>query len=132
MSKILLYIIHLIHLLFVLFIVLAPLSNINAILTLHCVTVPFLFLHWITNNDVCALTLAEYHIRKKLYGEKVNDTDGFLARIINPIFHFPNDNKDLDRHIHIITFVLFLISSYKLYRKIKNKEIQTWQDFLVY
>ena len=132
MSKILLYIIYLIHLLFVLFILLAPFSNINAILTLHCVTIPFLFLHWVTNNDICALTLAEYYIRKKLYGEKVNGKDGFIAQIINPIFHFPNNNKDLDTQIHVVTFILFLISSYKLYRKVKNKEIKTWEDLFIY
>lgn len=132
MSKILLYIIYLFHALFVLFILLAPFTNINAILTLHCVTVPFLFLHWITNNDICALTLLEYHIRKYIYGEQVKNNHGFIAQIINPIFHFPNNNKDIDTHIHIITFILFLISSFKLYKKIKSKEIKTWEDFLIW
>lgn len=132
MSKILLFIIYLIHLLFVLFIVIAPFTNINFILTLHCIIVPFLFLHWITNNDICALTLLEHYIRKKIYGKNIDENQGFIAQIINPIFHFPNDNKKLNTQINIITFILFLISSLKLYRKVKNKEIKSLQDFVIY
>lgn len=93
-----------IHTLFVAFVLLAPFSNIELLLTYHFIIVPFLWMHWLTNNDVCALTLIE----SKLRG--IEDTsDTFIGSIINPIYKI--QNKDF----YWITGILFLITTYNLH-----------------
>ena len=95
--------IKIIHTLFVAFVLLAPFSNIELLLTYHFIIVPFLWIHWYTNNDVCALTLIE----SKLRG--IEDTsDTCIGSVINPIYKV--QNKDF----YIITAVLFVITAYNL------------------
>lgn len=92
-----------IHALFIAFVLMAPFSNIELLLTYHFIIVPFLWIHWYTNNDVCALTLVE----SKLRGIK-NTSDTYIGSIINPIYNI--QHKDY----YIITLVLFLITAYNL------------------
>jgi hypothetical protein len=93
-----------VHGIFVLFILLAPFSNVELLLTYHFIIVPFLWMHWYTNNDVCALTLIE----SKLRGIE-NTSETYLGSIINPIYQI--QNKDM----YIITGILFLITTYNLH-----------------
>jgi hypothetical protein len=93
-----------IHTLFIVFVLLAPFSNIEILLTYHFIIVPFLWVHWYTNNDVCALTLIE----SKLRGIE-NTSDTFIGSIINPIYKI--QNKDF----YWITAILFLITTYNLH-----------------
>ena len=96
--------VRIIHTLFVAFILLAPFSNIELLLTYHFIIVPFLWIHWYTNNDVCALTLIE----SKLRGIE-NTSDTYIGSIINPIYKIKNND------FYIITAFLFIITSYNLY-----------------
>ena len=96
--------VNVIHTLFVAFILIAPFSNIELLLTYHFIIVPFLWIHWYTNNDVCALTLIE----SKLRGIE-NTSDTYIGSIINPIYKI--QNKDF----YIITAILFIITSYNLH-----------------
>ena len=92
-----------IHALFVVFVLLAPFSNVELLLTYHFIIIPLLWIHWYTNNDICALTLIE----SKLRGIE-NTSDTYIGSIINPIYRL--QNKD----IYVITAILFLVTSYNL------------------
>lgn len=92
-----------IHALFIIFVLIAPFTNFELLLSYHFIIIPFLWLHWITNNDICALTVIE----SKLTGVDMEST--YMGSIINPIYQIKNV------HFYIITTVLFLISTYRLY-----------------
>ena len=78
-----------IHSMMVLFFVIAPFSRNCEWIVLHSLLVPFLFLHWLTNNDTCALTEIE-----KLLSNKTENTDTFIGSIVSPIFKLSsNDTK---------------------------------------
>lgn len=93
------------HTVFIIFILIAPFTNIELLLSYHFIIIPFLWMHWITNNDICALTVIE----SKITGKEMDST--YMASIINPIYQIKN--KDF----YIITAILFLITSYRLYNK---------------
>ena len=59
------WIIRAVHLAVVLFFVFAPFSSSESVLTLHLVMTPFLILHWVTNQSVCALTEFEKFVTGK-------------------------------------------------------------------
>lgn len=94
-----------IHLLFVLFIVLTPFFGNEFMLTYHFIAIPFLVLHWITNNDTCALTLLESKVRG------VDDDQTFIGNIIKPIYNAHLTSK----HYYWIMAVLFLITTLRLH-----------------
>jgi hypothetical protein len=97
--------VRILHFLFLLFMVLTPFFGNEFLLTYHFITAPFLLLHWITNNDTCALTLIE----SKITGIKEINT--FTGSIIKPIYnaHFTN------KHFYWITVLLFMITTYRLW-----------------
>jgi hypothetical protein len=74
-------------------------------LTYHFITVPFLLLHWVTNNDICALTLLE----SKLTG--VKDENTFVGRIVQPIYNAHLESK----HYYWISIVLFAVTAFRLH-----------------
>lgn len=95
-------IIKIIHLLIIAFITITPFTNIPFLLERHIILVPFLWLHWITNNDTCSLTVLESYITDT----KVTDT--FIHKIIGPVYNISNTE------IYICTFFLLCISYYKM------------------
>ena len=115
MNEIILLSIIVIHILFILFIIITPFTNIIPLLLQHAIIVPFMMLHWLTNNNMCALTMAERYARIQLYGE-CGPHDCFTCKIIEPIYDFTSD-KDYMMNIIIysITIILWLITLYKLY-----------------
>jgi hypothetical protein len=116
------------HLIIVLFIIITPFLNSNYLLTLHVITVPFIIFHWIINNNTCSLTVAEKLIRKKTYGDILNDNDCFTYNLIAPIYDFNKNYEDFSKFIYFFTFTLLSISSYKLFIKFYNKEILSFND----
>ena len=94
--------VRLIHTLFVIFVLFAPFAPWELIVTYHFIIIPFLWMHWYTNNDVCALTLLE----SKLRGIESDST--YVGSIINPIYQIKN------RDFYIATAILFLITTYRL------------------
>ena len=98
-------IVRFIHAIFMVFILIAPFTNFELLLSYHFIIIPFLWMHWITNNDICALTFIE----SKITGEDMDST--YMASIINPIYQIKN------RDFYIITAVLFVITTYRLYSK---------------
>ena len=118
-------IISLLHILYILFVIVAPFYNSNYFLLLHTVLIPFMMLHWIFNNNSCAVTLAEKTMRKILIGK--ND-ECISCEIIEPVYNFPNKYKKYTVLIYIITIMLWIISVGRLYRKYRIGEISSIVD----
>ena len=74
-------IVWLIHKCFTFFMLLAPFSKNKEYVIMHAILVPFLFFHWLTNNDTCALTELEKFLTKKN-----KNTDTYIGSIISPIY----------------------------------------------
>lgn len=129
MHQAILYFIQILHIIFILFIIIAPFTNNNYILFLHSILIPFLWLHWCTNSNVCALTLVEKMIRKKLYNS--DDTEEcFTCQLIEPVYDVSKNYEAYCTFIYGFTFVLWLISVYKLTAKYKRGEITSFYDLL--
>lgn len=92
-----------VHLALVLFMVIVPFTNSEFFLTIHAIGLPGLLIHWITNNNVCSLTLLE----AKLTGSALNQT--FIGKIVHPFFEINNYT------IYTIVFGLWFLTLYKLY-----------------
>jgi len=129
-DNITLQLIVLIHTLFVLFVVITPFSNSNYFLLLHAIVVPFVMLHWLLNNNMCALTLFEKKLREKITGTITDKKECFTCKIIEPIYDFKNNYKERAALIYAGTTLLFGIRSYKLYKKYKQGKIKNLLDIL--
>ena len=79
-AKVLVTLIKFIHYLLIMFIIVVPFTTSEYLLTLHAVGIPGLIIHWITNNNICSLTLLE----SKLTGLRTEDT--FIGKIVHPFF----------------------------------------------
>ena len=42
--------------------------------------IPFLFLHWFTNNDICALTMLECYLRG------IDKCDSYVHGVVGPVY----------------------------------------------
>jgi hypothetical protein len=98
--------IKIIHYLFVFFMVATPFFGSEILLTQHFIICPFLILHWITNNDTCALTIIESKIRG------VKDDETFMGNLIKPIYNAHISSK----HYYWVVGLLFLITTYRLWQ----------------
>lgn len=131
MNEFCLHLIVLLHILFIIFIILAPFSNIKYLLVMHAITIPFMLLHWITNNNTCALTLIERNVRKQLYGSSYSDSDCFSCRLIEPVYDFANNMGSLNVFFYITTITLWLVSIYNIRQKFLSGEISSFCDLFV-
>lgn len=102
------WIVRFIHLLVVAFFLLAPFSSDQRILSIHFVAVPFLILHWITNQSVCALTEME-----KFLTGKTDDMETFIGGIVAPVYKFQSRGQE-DMFIWSTLILLWLFTLYKL------------------
>lgn len=96
----------------ILFILLAPIIGGELLLTYHTIVIPGILIHWITNNNMCSLTLLE----SKLTNTPIDKT--FIGKILNPFFEVNN------YAIYTIIIVLWVLSIYRL-QKYKYKMLRT-------
>jgi hypothetical protein len=129
MYKFLLYAIIALHTILVLFIVLIPFFGKNYLLFLHVITGFAILIHWITNNNVCSLTLIEYKLREIITKKPVDRQDCFMARLIDPVYDFKKNNHSRRIFLYSILIGLTLLSIYKLRRNYKNGELKNIFDF---
>ncbi len=87
-------------------------------------------MHWILNNSMCSVTIAEQAIRKKIYGSYEID-DCVSCQIIQPIYDFNITNIDKVNIAYIILGSLWGISITRLIIKYINKEIVNIKDLFV-
>ena len=83
------YIIKFIHILVVIFLVFSPFFGDEYFLTMHLLVVPFILLHWITNQSVCALTEME-----KIVTGKTCDDETFFGQVVGPIYKFKTQGEE--------------------------------------
>jgi len=82
-------IIKLIHWLVFLFIILAPFFGNDYFMSMHLLIVPFILLHWATNQSVCALT----EIEKLVTGTKCDD-ETFFGKVVGPVYKFKTQKEE--------------------------------------
>lgn len=127
MDELLLLFVKLLHILFIIFVVGAPFVNSNYILMLHSIFIPFMISHWICNDNTCCLTVVERNIKKRL-DKNYTDNDCFTCQLIEPIYDFKKNYKEYTIMIYVITILLWLMSSSKLYKKYKTGEITKYKQ----
>lgn len=132
MYKILLYLIIALHILLVLFLILIPFTNIIPLVFLHAVIIPFILLHWVINDNTCALTLLEFKIRETINGGPVDRSQCFMARLMDPIYDFKKNNHNRRYFLYITMLLLWGISCYKLIKFFREGKINNFEDLFNY
>lgn len=130
MKEIILKVISLLHVIFVLFVVITPFINSNYFLLLHFITVPFVIMHWLCNDNTCALTIAERKLRKEIYG-KVDEDDCITCRLIEPVYDFRKNYSGFTVIIYAITIGLWLITATRLGMKYHDGRISNFRDLFI-
>lgn len=112
-----------IHFLIVCFIVLTPFIGTEYFLTLHLLIVPFIMVHWLTNQTVCALTEIEKIVRggcesrDTFFGkivEPVYESESFIGRFMRPVYEFRDEDEEM-RAVWILLTGLWLITLGRLW-----------------
>jgi hypothetical protein len=72
---------------------------------MHLIGVPFLMLHWITNQSTCALTEIEKYLSGKEFDEET-----FIGSIVAPVYKFQSrDNLDIVLWVTLIFLWIFTL-----------------------
>ena len=128
--SLLLFLVMLFHFLVVCFVILTPFIGNNYLLILHVISIPFVVLHWIMNDNTCILTIIEGEIRRNLYGKPMEKHESFIRKFIDPIYDFSFTNSQYQLIIYTSTILLWLLSVYKLYNRWKNNS-KSFEDFII-
>ena len=107
MSPALLFV-QLIHIFLVFCVLYAPFSGDKRLMTVHALLIPFLFFHWLLNNDTCALT----EIEKLLRNTKDNSKTIF-GSIFGPLYKI-DEYHLYSRDVKILSAILWIITLTKL------------------
>lgn len=83
----------------------------------NIIIIPFIILHWYMNNNKCILTLAENTFRKNSYND--NEQDGFIDKLILPIYDFNKNHIDMSLILYLIMFLALIGSSSHLFYNYK-------------
>lgn len=94
-----------IHVFIVILVAGVPFLGNQKMLALYKLLVPFLFFHWATNNDTCALTTLEQYLRG------CDKKESFLQQILGPIYILPMDSIG-----HLSKLVVLLLFYYVMYK----------------
>lgn len=96
-------IIKIFHFLIILLIVIVPFINTKKYIVLkayYLVLIPAIWIHWYLSFGYCSLTLLDNY----LSGKDLYSTDGFVNKLLEPIFLFPKDKP------FIINNVIWVVS----------------------
>ena len=116
-------IIQIIHILVRIFILLTPFCGDEYLLSLHFLIIPFIMLHWITNQTVCALTELERLARggceskDTFFGqvmEPIYKNESFVGTVISP-FYTIEDRETETLAVWVGLTGLWLITLFKLW-----------------
>ena len=77
---------------------------------------PILWFHWYIGNGLCSLTILDNYLN----GRHLFEGKGFISKIIEPVYLFPN-NKEyiLNRIIWIVSILLWIKVIYDVYRYLR-------------
>jgi hypothetical protein len=104
-------VVRVIHILFMLWMAVVPFTNNEPMLVLHLIVNPFLWLHWITNQDACSLTLLEMYLRG------VPPEKSFFHSVVSPVYKI--DDETLKGLCWTISIALWLITLSKVMKRPK-------------
>ena len=79
----------LLHILLVLWVIVTPFTNNEPMLVLHLLMIPFLWMHWLLNDDTCALTLIEQKLRGLDPSECAEKS--FFFNLVSPVYKIQDD-----------------------------------------
>jgi hypothetical protein len=97
------WLINFIHILVCAYFVLIPLlSSHPVVLRDYLILSAFLWLHWLTNNDTCALTTIESYLCE------LPPEQTFFGRLVGPVYNITS------RQIYLIHLALIGLAIYKL------------------
>lgn len=86
-----------------------------------------MILHWLCNDNTCALTVIERKLRKQIYGE-VDEEDCITCRLIEPVYDFRKNYETFTAIIYGITISLWALSAGKLFYGYKTGAINNFKD----
>lgn len=121
--------INVLHLLFVSFVLITPITNCNYFLSLHVIVIPFLVLHWVLNNNMCAISVIEKELRKTIYGQSADLNDCLTCKLIEPVYDFKGNNERMSNVIYTIVWLVWTISLSKLIMKCYVGDIRDYMGF---
>jgi hypothetical protein len=110
-DKILLKLISGLHIIFICFVLIAPFLNSNYILFIHSIIMPFIMMHWLLNNNMCALTLLETKMREKMTGIVNAKKECISCKIIEPIYKNYKSTPSKTKAITGPTFIISKVTS---------------------
>lgn len=122
MNDFIAYLIQIIHILIRIFIVATPFIGNEYLLTIHLLIIPFIMLHWFTNQTVCALTELERIVRggcldtETFFGQimiPIYKNESFVGRIISPFYEIKDKETEKKAVWAGLTF-LWLITFMRL------------------
>lgn len=97
------------HFLLVVFIIGTPFFGDAYLQTMHLLVVPFIMMHWLTNQSVCALTEME-----KLVTGKECDDETFFGKLVGPVYKF-HTKRDENFFLWVVLIALWLVTLYRLH-----------------
>jgi hypothetical protein len=101
-------VIFLLHLVLFLIILVIPFTNNKRHLEVYTIMIPFIWLHWMTNDDTCALTQLEMALTKKEKHET------FFGRLVSPVYKM--NEEDANKFWISVMFFLWLFVQWRLGR----------------
>jgi hypothetical protein len=101
------WLVRLLHIVLVIFVCVGPFVNDLHLLLLYLMVVPFIYLHWVTNNDTCALTLMECKLRG------IEPGKSFIHSLVSPVYKFNEQHEST--FVWLATFALWLVAVYRYY-----------------
>lgn len=121
LSKISITIIQILHVFVMLAVLIIPFIQESIYIDiLYIIFIPFLLLHWLTNNDNCVLTIIENKLRgKNIHDRNINTN--FAYRFFKPIYTLPILLNS--RFVYFPVIILYFIKLYKINNNKKYKEM---------
>ena len=101
-------IIRIIHGSLIIFLLGTPFFGDASMLSLHLLIVPFIMVHWLTNQTVCALTEMEKFLRGKQ-----KDDETFFGQVVGPVYKFKTQ-KEENLFVWTLLITLWVITMFKL------------------
>lgn len=95
------------HMALLAFVVFGPWTSDKLLLLLYMMSIPFIQLHWVTNNDTCALTIAECKLRG------VRPERSFFHSLVSPVYNLHQETESIA--LWVVSFVLWLVAVGRYY-----------------
>lgn len=106
-------IIWVLHMLLLVWVVVTPFTRNEPMLVLHLIMMPFLWFHWILNDDTCALTLIETKLRGLDPSECHQKS--FFFNLVSPVYKI--QDADARKVAWILSVGLWLVTLHKVMQR---------------